>query len=110
RCTCGCRADRILEETPMNPDFPSLPTAPLLELGCLTLPLHVSLLENRISAYDYQHPVLCVTGRSPACRSADSAPSTELRYVERAERSDEDPNSARSDPVRKPGADITLVR
>jgi hypothetical protein len=70
----------------MNPDFPSLPTAPLLQLGCLTLPLHGSSLENRILAYDYRHPVLWVTGRFPTCLSTDTALATQLRYVGCAER------------------------
>jgi hypothetical protein len=44
-------------ETSMNPIFSSLVMAPLVPVGCLTLPLEVSVVDCQITTYDYGHPV-----------------------------------------------------
>jgi hypothetical protein len=50
----------------MNAVVSSPLTAPLVPLGCLTIPLQVPSRGNRITAYDYRNPVLNVARRIPA--------------------------------------------
>jgi hypothetical protein len=53
----------------VDPVMSSLLAAPLVPLGCLTLPRQVPLPENQITAYDCPQPLLGVAGRSLACGS-----------------------------------------
>jgi hypothetical protein len=55
-------------EIPMYRNISSLLTAPLVQLGCLTLPRQSRLLEDGTTAYDYRHPVLSGVRRLPICR------------------------------------------
>jgi hypothetical protein len=54
----------------MNAHISPHRTAPLVPLGCLTLPLHVSPFENHITAYDDRHPVLSVARLFPEPHSS----------------------------------------